>query len=399
LKADSQFDQILKAAIREREDLGLRRSRRSVRALDATHLELDGKRYINFSSNDYLGLSHHPAVIEAVCESARNDGVGSGAAGLISGYTKTHERCERAIADWKGTQAAALLASGYQANIAAVQTIQAVCEKRKGRGVRFLIDKLAHASLIDALRAAEASFRIFPHNHMAKLQRLLADAGESELQVVVTESIFSMDGDAADVQTLAQLQRDHNFILLLDEAHASGVYGARGSGYAAEHGLTKLADITVVTLSKALGLAGGAVCASQAFIDALTNFGRAWIYSTMIPPMLAAGVERAIQVIAEEPWRQERVRDLARRVRVELTAWNCKIPAGDSPIISLVLGDEGRTMAAAEKLGERGLFVVAVRPPTVPRGSSRLRITLSANHSDSEIQQLIDAMKLIPAIR
>src|SRR5437763_6666301 len=233
------------------------RSRIPVTPIDATHVEIDGRRYVNFASNDYLGLTHHPIVIQAAQEALARYGSGTGASALVSGYHAAHKNAEEAIARWKGSEAAVLLPSGYQAAHAIVQTLNL-------GSVRFLLDKLAHASLIDAVRGSGADFRIFPHNHLEKLGRLLGDATLGQHQVVITESIFSMDGDAADLEGIAALKRKYGFALVLDEAHGSGLYGADGAGYAAEKGLAELVDVSLVTLSKSAGVAGGAVCAGRA---------------------------------------------------------------------------------------------------------------------------------------
>ena len=378
------------------DDLALRasvhqlRSRRVVETLSPTRVRIEGAEYVNFASNDYLGLTHHPRVLAAAEQSLRADGLGSGAAALITGYTKRHATAEAAIAAWKGAGDAVLLPSGYQANHAAVQTLAALGEARGG--VRFLLDKLAHASLVDAVRATGAPFRVFPHNHLPKLERLLADAQPDQLQVVVTESIFSMDGDAADLAGLAAIRQRCPFLLLLDEAHGTGVYGAGGAGYAAELGMQGFADVTVVTLSKAMGACGGAVCASRNFCAALVNHGRAFIYSTAIPPMIAAAATAAIDVMRDEPQRQARVRALARRVRDAASAGGLAIAPGDSPIIPVMLGDEARALEASRKLLEARLLVPAVRPPTVPKGTSRLRLTLSCEHTDQEVGALLDIL-------
>jgi 8-amino-7-oxononanoate synthase len=379
----------------ERTRCGLLRQRKIVRPIDATHLEIDGRSFTNFCSNNYLGFTHHPKLLEAM-RSSQQSGAGSGAAGLISGYSESHAQAESAIADWKGAGAAVLLPSGYQANIAAVQTLAAIGDSYKN-GARFLIDKLAHASLIDAARATQMPIRIFPHNGMNKLQRLLDDAPADQLQIVLTESIFSMDGDAADLAGIAKLKQSHDFILLLDEAHGSGVYGQNGAGLAAEIGLQNAVDVSVVTLSKALGSVGGAVCSSKAFRDALLNFGRAYIYSTSIPPAIAECASSAVALLRDEPQHQRRVRELAKRVRARLSSAGQTIPAGDSPIIPVILGSEAEAMRAAEVLHGLGLLVVAVRPPTVPKGTSRLRITVSAAHSDEEIDRLVGAMGKLSA--
>jgi len=380
----------------DRELAGLReqhlfRQRRVVTLLDATHVEVEGRQCVNFASNNYLGLTHHPRVIHAARHAAQAFGAGSGAAPLITGYGPAHQSAERRIAAWKGTENAVLLPSGYQANVATIQALAAIGE-RAGGGTRFLLDKLAHASLIDAIRSTEAPHRIFPHSHLAKLDRLLADADPRQLQVVVTESIFSMDGDAADLAGLAELKVRRPFVLLLDEAHASGVYGPGGAGLAAELGLARLADVTVVTLSKALGSAGGAVCASERLCDAVVNFGRAYVYSTHLPPSAAAAAAAAIEVMADEPQRQRRVRALATRVRSELGAKGVALTPGDSPIIPITLGSERAALEAARVLQDQGLWVLAIRPPTVPRGTSRLRVTLCSEHRDDEVTRLIAAL-------
>jgi 8-amino-7-oxononanoate synthase len=381
----ADLDALIAADLARRADAHQLRSRRPIVPLSSTHVRIDGREYVNFASNNYLGLTHHPRLLQAAEDSLRANGLGSGAAALITGHTETHARAEQAIALWKGTDDAVLLPTGYQANHAAVQTLIALGEKQGG--VRFLIDKLAHASLLDAVRGA-AEFRIFPHNHVGKLERLLRDAPAGQLQVVLTESIFSMDGDAADLAGLADLKRRYPFFLLLDEAHGSGVYGPGGAGYAAEVGLQSGVDASVVTLSKALGSVGAAVCASKNFCQALVNHGRAYIYSTGVPAWVASGAVEAIGVMRDEPERSARVRALARRVREAVGAGT---PL-DSPIVPIVLGEEARALGASQRLLEAGFLVPAVRPPTVPKGGSRLRVTLSCDHLDEEVSKLLDIL-------
>ena len=239
------------------------------------------------------------------------------------------------------------------------------------------------------MRESGAPFRVFPHNHLDKLARLLGEADRAQSQVVVTESVFSMDGDAADLRGLAELKRRRPFVLLLDEAHASGVYGEGGAGLAAELGLAGLAEVTVVTLSKSLGCGGGAVCGSAEFCEAVVNLGRAYIYSTGVPPHVAAAAQAAIGVLREEPRRQVRLRELALRVRSRLAGGGFDVPAGDSPIMPIVLQSEEAALAAASQMRDAGLWVVAIRPPTVPRGGSRIRVTMSSEHTDAEVESLL----------
>jgi 8-amino-7-oxononanoate synthase len=331
-------------------------------------------------------------VIAAATEALRTSGSGSGAAPLVTGHTTHHAELERTLADWKQTEDAVLLPSGYQANHAAIGAI-ANAAHAAGRGVRFLLDKLAHASLIDAVKATEIPFRVFPHNGIPKLARLLEESDPNQLQVVLTESIFSMDGDAADLPALAELKSRHAFLLLLDEAHATGLYAPDGAGRAAELNLRRSVDLALVTLSKALGNIGGAICASKTWCDAILNFGRAYLFSTSLPPHVAAAATAAIQVARTEPGRRTRVRQLVRQVRDALHSAGHQIPDGDSPIIPIILGDESAALAASARLRDQGLLVPAIRPPTVPRGTSRLRLTLCCDHTDEEITRLLSALR------
>jgi 7-keto-8-aminopelargonate synthetase-like enzyme len=240
-------------------------------------------------------------------------------------------------------------------------------------------------------------YRVFPHNSLAKLRRLLEDSEAGGLQVVVTESIFSMDGDAADLAGLAELKREHPFMLVLDEAHAAGVYGKGGAGLASELDLQHAVDVSVATMSKAMGCVGGAVCGSRAFCDALVNLGRAYLFSTSIPPFVAAAAEAAVGVMRDEPQRQQRVRQSAARVRAVLGNDGLEIPPGDSPIVPVILGEEVLALEAAQRLLSAGILVPAIRPPTVPRGGSRLRVTLSSEHTDAELDRLLEALRQVRA--
>jgi 8-amino-7-oxononanoate synthase len=383
------LDDLLTAVLLDQDARGQLRRRVANEVSAPARLIVEGREYLNFASNDYLGLSCHSRLIAAATAAMRLCGMGAGASPLISGHTEFHAAAEAALAKWKKTESAVLLPSGYQTSHAIIQTFVALPD------VRFLLDKLAHASLVDAIQASGRAYRVFPHNNLSKLHRLLTEATPGQLQVVVTESIYSMDGDAAPLHELADLKRRLTFAWILDEAHGSGVYGAGGAGLAEEMGVWHSVDVYLVTLSKALGMAGGAICASQRFCEAVVNFGRACVYSTAVSPAIAGAVPEAIAVMADEPWRQQRVRVLARRVRSELAAMGVKMPPGDSPIIPLILGDENLALAAAEALRERGLWVQAIRPPTVPRGRSRLRVTLSSEHTDEDVGRLMEGVRLL----
>ena len=387
----SAWDSMAGEVLAGLEAIGLGRRRQIITPVSSTQVLIDGREYLNFASNDYLGLSRHPRVLAAMASSISQAGAGAAASPLITGYTSIHAAAEEHIARWKGTQAAVLLPSGYQANQAAIQTLALVAEKC-GKKARFILDKLCHASLIDAVQGAVDAFRVFPHNHLPKLDRLLEDAPDGQTQIVVTESIFSMDGDAADLPGLIELKRKHSFTLLLDEAHATGVYGPAGSGLAAELALRWEVDVSILTLSKSIGCAGGAICGTRIFCDAVVNLARAYIYSTSLAPALAAGTDAAISVLEEEPAHQVRLRELAARVRGELKKTAFTIPSGDSPIIPIILGSESAAMEKSQSLREQGILVLPIRPPTVPRGTSRLRITLSSAHRDEDVDQLIRSL-------
>lgn len=377
--------------LEQRREQSQLRSLPIVEPIDSVNLKIDGRTFVNFSGNDYLGLSRHPRMLAAI---AKISATGAAASGLITGHTQLHQHAESAIAAWKQYESALLFPSGYQANVAAIQTLAALGSTQRG-GVRFIVDKLAHASLIDALKISETPFRVMPHNNLAKLARLLEEADPSELQVVVTESIFSMDGDAADLRGLAELKRNRPFVLVVDEAHGSGVYGENGSGFAAEIGLREIVDISIVTLSKAIGCSGGAICSPHAFREAIVNFGRAYIYTTNVAPFVAAGAIEAIRIMHDEPHRQSRVRKLAKFVRDDFQKSGLQILSGDSPIIPVLFGHEDRAIEAAKKLHEEGLWVMPIRPPTVPAGGSRLRITISSEHTDEQVQRLIQVTKQV----
>ncbi len=385
--ASTRLDDLLSTTLNAKRLASQFRQRRLVRPIDAVHVEFDGRAGINFGSNNYLGLTHHPRMLQAAAEAMQQYGLGSGAAALVTGHTPLHAAAERAIALWKGTEEALLLPSGYQANHAAVQTLAEIAAH--GGGVRFLIDRLAHASLIDAVRGCGCEYRVFAHNDLLKLDRLLDQAQPGQMQVVVTESIFSMDGDAADLAGLADLKARRPFVLLLDEAHASGVFGVGGNGLPTEMNLPGLADVTVMTFSKALGCVGAGICASAAFCTAIVNTGRAYIFSTSLPPAVAGAAQMALRILNDEPQRRQRVRQLAGRVRAAATDAGFSVPNGGAPIIPLIFGDEQTALTAAAVFADAGLLVPAIRPPAVPRGTSRLRITLSCEHTDDHVQQII----------
>ena len=376
-------------ALATRGAAAMRRVRREVDPIDATRVAIDGRTLINFSGNDYLGLSRHASVLAAFADAAA---AGSGSAALVVGRTSSHARAERAIAAWKGVDDAILLPSGYQANVAAVQTMAGLAEAA-GKHVRFLADKLVHASLLDAIRSTGGELRVHPNGTLDKLARLLAQPDDGRLDVVVTESIFSMDGDAADLAGIVALRgRGASFALLVDEAHASGVYGPRGAGLVAQLGLTASVDLGVATFSKAAGVIGGAVYGPSAMVEAAVNFGRAYVYTTSPPACVADAILASVDAMTCADDRRERLRANGKRLRTGLRAMGHGVVPGDSPIVPIEIGEPAATLAASAALFAAGFLVVAVRPPTVPPGTSRLRVTLSSEHSATQIDALLLAI-------
>jgi len=389
LTPELSFDELAHAVLLSRHNASLLRSRVIVTPISATRALIDGRVFTHFAGNNYLGLAqahdkHVPAAIVA--------NQGSGAAALIAGQSPELDAAEHAIAAWKQSESAVILPSGYQANIAAVQTAAAVVEQ-SGRSPRFIFDKLIHASLIDAIRSTQARFRVYPHQDYAKLERLLAQTPEGTVNIVVAESVFSMDGDLADLAQLSRLKRDFGFVYILDEAHASGVFGPSGSGLAHQLGLHHDVDLGVVTLSKAVGVSGGAIYGSTDAINAVVNFGRAYIYTTAISPAHANVIQQAIEKVIRADDRRQRLWHNIGVLRELFAARLIKLGDQASPIIPVVLGDEAAAIEVSQRLRSSGLFVPVVRPPTVPAGTSRLRITLCSEHSEADLISLANAMK------
>ncbi len=360
---------------------GLLRSLRPMESGQLIDANSDGRKIVNFSSNDYLGLSRDEALVNAACEATRRHGAGSGASRLISGTLPPHHALEEKIAEWKGTQAALSFANGYAT---AIGVLGAFLTK----GDVVILDKLCHASLIDGARQSGATLRVYPHNDLNKLEDLLRHyrerlAGSSRL-IVVTESIFSMDGDRAPLPEIINLVEQHHALLLLDEAHAVGILGSGGQGLAEELGIQDRVTFQMGTLGKAIGSGGGYVAASRSWIDLLVNKARPFIYSTAPPPAQAAASLCGIEVITSSQGEALRSRLWSNISRLaELLG---KKPS--SAIMPVILGTNEAALNASLALLEAGYLAPAIRFPTVPRGSARLRITLSAEHTAESIEGL-----------
>ncbi len=345
---------------------------------------LGGRPVVNFGSNDYLNLAADPRLAHAAVAALR-EGVGSGASPLICGHTLAHAELEHALAEFEGTEAALVFPSGFAANAGTIAALA-------GPGDVVLADRKSHASLLDGCRLSRADFRVFGHNDVAKLDILLGKASQARRRLVVTDSLFSMDGDLAPLADLADVCRRHGAMLLVDEAHATGVFGPQGRGVAEQAGVEHRVSVRVGTLSKALGCAGGFVAGSQSLIDWLVNRARSYVFSTALPAPVAAAARAALDVVKTEPEPRRRLlaRAAALRRRLMELGWN--VGASDSQIIPVVVGDPARAVALSARLLGQGLFVPAVRPPTVPDGQSCLRISLTAGHDEARIERLLAAM-------
>jgi 8-amino-7-oxononanoate synthase len=361
-----------------RQQAGLLRRLTPISAADGLH---DAQGRVLFSSNDYLGLSSHPEVREAAARAAQDLGMGPRGSALICGYTDHHAALEAELAALKGCQAALLTPTGYAANMAAIGALA-------GQGVAFFSDALNHACIIDGLRLARAqgaTVHVYPHADAEALEALMAASGAPR-KVIISDAIFSMDGDGAPLAHLARLKLLHNALLVLDEAHGTLVYGPRGEGYAAHCGLADVVDLHVGTLSKAFGAQGGFIACSAAMRAAILNLGRPQIYSTALPVPTVAAARAALAIATRDD--APRL-TLSRHIKQLSEALDRPI---SGPIVPVILGDEQNALAAAASLWDAGLHVSAIRPPTVPRGTARLRITLSAGHSHDEIERLADAL-------
>ncbi len=340
----------------------------------------NGKRLLNFSSNDYLGSANHPRLREAATVALKKYGTGSGAARLICGNLKVHEELESATARFKGTEAALSFSSGYATALGVIPAVV-------GKGDTVILDKLSHACLIDGARLSGATVRVFPHGDLNYLEKLLQKSEGKRL--IVTESIFSMDGDAAPLKELVTLKERYGAWLMVDEAHATGIFGKRHAGCAEAAGLSNRIELQMGTYSKALGSAGGYVAGSRTLIDYLVHRARSFIYSTGPSPVVAAASLAAIQWLGTEEGRA-RVKKLWENVRSfeKLSGFRSA-----SPIFPIPMGGEVRALEAAKELEESGILAVAIRYPTVPRGKARLRVTLTAAHEKAQIKLLSNALR------
>ncbi|GGY09154.1 8-amino-7-oxononanoate synthase [Paludibacterium paludis] len=365
---------------------GLFRQRQTLESAQGANVVVGGRSRIAFASNDYLGLANHPALIAAVTRAVRHYGVGGGASHLVAGHFAPHEEAETALAGFVGREASVLFSSGYLANLAVITALA-------GRGDAVFGDKLNHASLNDACQLSRATFRRFRHNDLDHLAHLLSTT-EAAGRLIAVDAVYSMDGDEAPLAGLLELAERFDAWLYVDDAHGFGVLGD-GRGSLAEASLASPRLIGMATLGKAAGVSGAFVAADRRVCQWLVNRARSYIYTTASPPALSAAVLASLEVMRGEPWRRGHVLALASRMQRELGAAGVAVLPSRTPVQAVVLGDARRALDVAAALFDEGFQVPAIRPPTVPEGTARLRVSLSAAHSEQDVDRLIGRLAVL----
>jgi 8-amino-7-oxononanoate synthase len=380
------------ARIAELDRTHLRRRRRVVVPEGAARMQVDGRSMLAFCSNDYLGLAGHPELVEAACAGAREFGVGSGASPLVSGHSAANEALEQELAAFTQLPRALYFYAGYATNIGIVPALV-------GEGDALFSDALNHACLIDGARLSRAQIHRHPHGDLGALEAALA-ISRSHCKLIISDAVFSMDGDIADIPALLALCECYDALLLVDDAHGFGVLGPQGRGCLAHFGLAGARAsrrvLYMATLGKAAGVAGAFVAGDEALIEWLLQKTRSYIFATAAPPLLASALRVSLRLIEAEQWRRDRLQDLIAllraglRSRLQGTSWH--LGESDTPVQALVIGPNDQALTVMDGLLERGLWVPAIRPPTVPQGTARLRIALSAAHTEADINRLIQAL-------
>ena len=370
----------LQSGLDERAAQGLLRRRRTLQSPQAPHIVVDGKPYLSFCSNDYLGLANHPQLIAALQQGAQMYGAGAGAAHLVSGHTQPHEQLEHALADFVGKPAALLFSTGYMANLGVVQALV-------GKADTVFADKLNHASLNDAMLLSRANIKRYRHNDMAQLASLLEQT-VSGRKLVITDAVFSMDGDLARLPEILSLCERYDAWMLVDDAHGFGVLAEQGNGSLAHFGIASSRIIYMATLGKAAGVFGAFVAAEQVVVDTLINNASSYVYTTATPPALANAVLASLRLISQDTAQRAHLQRLIAQLRSGLRDLRWPLMPSTTAIQPLLIGDNQAALDLSNALRERGIWVAAIRPPTVPQGTARLRITLSAAHSMTDVTRL-----------
>lgn len=388
------IDAELTPALELRKQAHLYRERRILETAQGPEIKLAGKSYLNFCSNDYLGLANHPEIVSSFKHAADKYGVGSGASHLVVGHSSAHHQLEEALAEFVGRPKALLFSSGYMANLGVVTALL-------GKNDFIFEDRLNHASLLDAGILCGARFQRFQHNDVndlkIKLGKQSSEVGRRKL--VVVDGVFSMDGDLAPLPELAALCRQENAWLMVDDAHGLGVLGEAGRGTLSHFGCSN-DDVPVLmgTLGKSFGTAGAFVAGSEALIDTLIQFARTYIYTTALPPAVAAASLSSLELVKKETWRREKLKSLVKQFRQGAKDLAYTLADSETAIQPILVGEPATALALSQALQAEGILISAIRPPTVPKGTARLRVTLSAAHSEVQVKQLLNALEKVKAL-
>lgn len=375
----------LEADLQRRQSEHLYRSRLVAESPQGPEITIDGRRYLNFCSNDYLGLANHPEVLKTFQQSAQLYGVGSGASHLVNGHNACHHQLEQALAEFTGRSRALLFSTGYMANLGAVNALL-------GKNDAVFEDRLNHASLLDAGLLSGARFQRYRHAGTSDLETRLMRT-EAARKLIVTDGVFSMDGDIPPLPDLAKVAAQQAAWLMVDDAHGLGCVGEQGGGVLELYGLgQEEVPVLVGTLGKAFGTAGAFVAGSEVLIETLIQQARTYIYTTALPPAVAAATLTSLKLVKEEAWRREKLTELIAQFRQGAKQLGLELMASDTPIQPIVVGSSERAIQMSEALKEQGLLVTAIRPPTVPQGTARLRVTLSAAHTQQQLSQLLKGL-------
>jgi len=381
----------LQQTLHQRQADGLYRQPRLRDGAQGVAVVIDGKPYLSFCSNDYLGLANHPALKKAFISTVEKHGVGSGAAHLLTGHSRYHQQLEEALAEFTGQQRVLLFSTGYMANMGVIDGLLQ-------RGDALIQDKLNHASLLDGGRLTAATQSRYAHNDMAMLERRLDAVKDTAQKLIVSDGVFSMDGDLAQLPDIMTLAKQQGAAVMIDDAHGLGVIGKSGRGIV-EHFQTQLPyqPIVVGTFGKAFGTAGAFVAADEVVIETLIQQARSYVYTTAQPAAVAAATLVSLQLIEQESWRREKLMTLIQQFRAGAQQLGLELMASETPIQPVLIGDPHQAAVIGQQLEQQGILVGVIRPPTVPKGSARLRITLSAEHTESQVNQLLQALEVAHA--
>ncbi len=367
-------------------DRTLLRECKTIESPQDPYIQINGKSYLSFCSNNYLGLANHLKIKQAAIAAIHQYGWGTGASRLVSGNMTPHQELEKKIAEFKGTRDALLFPTGYMANLGALCALVS-------KGDIVVGDKLNHASIIDGCRQSGATFRVYPHNNVSQLESLLQRSSMYRRKLVVTDSVFSMDGDTAPLPEIVRIARKYDAIIMVDDAHATGVFGKQGKGMIEHYGLEGKVDVIMGSFSKAIGSIGGFIAGSKDIIDFLKNKARTFIYTTALPPAVCAASLAGLTLIQEDASLLDKLWENIRYLKSQLSKFRNTI-AVESPIVPLIVGSAEDAVNLSTKLYENGILIPAIRPPTVSPGTSRLRISLMATHTEGDINRLIDTLIL-----